>query len=77
MQLQNDMSVDADVTITLLLQDAIIELKNGIWQNYNINKVSATTHFYFLPKHLDHSTTIFYKSTLVDLKIMYNLWKTD
>jgi hypothetical protein len=71
------MSVEADVTITMMMEDAIIELKDGVWQNYNINHLSVTSHFYFIPTHQDHSATIFYKSSFVDLKIMYSLWQTD
>jgi hypothetical protein len=59
------------------MEDSVIELKDGLWQNYNINLASISSHFYFIPNHQNHSTTIFYKSTIVDLKIMYNLWKTD
>lgn len=77
LQLVNEMEVEVDTTITLLVDDTVVELKDGVWQNYNINYVSATTHFYFIPNHAEHSTTIYYKSTLVDLKIMYNIWKTD
>lgn len=71
------MDVEADLTLTLMLDESVIELKDGIWQNYNINQASVTSHFYFIPNHQNHSTTIFYKSTVVDLKIMYNLWQTD
>jgi hypothetical protein len=59
------------------VKDAVVELKDGIWQNYNINLASITSHFYYIPTHKEHSTTIFYKSTVADLKIMYSLWKTD
>lgn len=76
-RVSNEMDVEADVTITLMMSDAIIELKDGIWQNYAVNMASASSHFYFMPKHQNHSATIFYKSSLVDLKIMYTLWKTD
>ncbi len=71
------MDVEADLTITLMITDAVIELKDGIWQNYDVNLASITSHFYYIPTHLNHSTTIFYKSTVADLKIMYSLWKTD
>jgi hypothetical protein len=76
-RVENVMDVEADLTITLLLSDAVVELKDGLWQNYNINLASISSHFYFIPNHQNHSTTIFYKSTVVDLKIMYSLWKTD
>lgn len=50
-RIRNDMQVEADVTITLLLSNSVIELKDGIWQTYDINEAAATAHFYFLPKH--------------------------
>jgi len=59
------------------MEESIIELKDGIWQSFDINTASITSHFYFIPNHPDHSATIFYKSTIVDLKIMYTLWKSD
>lgn len=34
-----------------MVSDAIVELKDGIWQTYDINQAAATAHFYFLPKH--------------------------
>ncbi len=71
------MSVEVDVTITLLVTDSVIELKDGIWQTDDINEAAATAHFYFLPKHEKHSITIFYHSYNVDLKLAYNLWQTD
>lgn len=71
------MEVEADLTLTLLVEESVIELKDGIWQNYDINSASISAHFYFIPNHQNHSTTIFYKSTVVDLRIMYNLWTTD
>lgn len=71
------MDVEVDVTITLLTTDVIIELKDGIWQNYDINEAASTAHFYFLPKHEQHSVTIYYHSVNVDIKIAYALWKSD
>ena len=71
------MEVEADITITLMVQDAVIELKDGIWQNYDVNEASSTAHFYFLPKHDKHSITIFYHSPSVELKLGYTLWKSD
>ena len=63
--------------MTLIQRDSIIELKDGIWQGYSATEMSATSHFWFYPRNQNHSTTIFYKSTLVDLKINYKIWQTD
>lgn len=65
------------MTLTLMVRDAIIELKDGIWNSFKETEVSKTTHFYFLPKHPNKSVTILYNSGNVDLKIMYTIWKTD
>ncbi len=71
------MSVEIDITVTLIMENSVIELKDGIWQNYDINKAASSTHFYFLPKHQKHSIAIFYHSSLVDVKIVYRLWKSE
>lgn len=34
------MSVELDITVTLLITDAIIELKDGIWGTYQINQIA-------------------------------------
>ena len=54
-----------------------MELKEGSWQEYDLNRAATTSHFYFLPKHSNHSTTIFYHSSLVSLQVAYTLWKSD
>ena len=33
----NKMEVEADVTLTLMVRDVVIELKDGVWQTYDIN----------------------------------------
>lgn len=71
------MDVEIDITVTLMIQETIIELKDGIWGSYQINKVAENTHFYFLPKNKNRSITILFKSDFVDLKLMYTIWKTD
>jgi len=34
------MNVEIDVTITLMIKDAIIELKDGIWNSYKVNTIA-------------------------------------
>lgn len=71
------MSVPVDIAITLLLSDSIIELKEGVWQSYSSNSVAETSHFYFLPKHKNKTLTLLYRSSTIDLKMLYTIWKTD
>ncbi len=71
------MKVQIDVTLTLLVKDSVIELKDGQWQTYAINTIAQTSHFYFLPKTKNSSIDIMHKSSLVDLGISYTIWKSD
>jgi len=68
------MDKDVEITLTLMVENAIVELKDGVWQDYDLNKALTSSHFYFLPKNQHHSTTIFYHSSLVNLKVAYTLW---
>lgn len=50
-RIENVMDLEADITLTPIVKDAVVELKDGIWQNYNINLASITSHFYYIPTH--------------------------
>ena len=66
-----------DITVTLLIKDTIIELKDGIWGTYQINHIAETSHFYFTPGNKNRSVIIQYQSENVDLKVIYTIWKTN
>jgi len=38
--MKNQMEVDIDVTVSLLMKDAVMELKDGIWNSYQINSIA-------------------------------------
>ena len=71
------MDIQIEVTITLLVKDSVIELKDGLWQTYALNTVAQTSHFYLLPTTKNSSISILYKSSLVDIGIIYSLWKSE
>ena len=71
------MGVEIDITLTLMIKDSVIELKDGVWNSFKETEITKTSHFYFMPKHLNKSVTILYKADMVDLKVMYTIWKTD
>jgi hypothetical protein len=77
MRMVNAMKIEVDVTITLLVKDSVIELKDGLWQTYAINTIAKSSHFYFLPQTKNISINILYKSSLVDVGISYTIWKSD
>lgn len=39
-RLTNKMAVEIDLTVTLMIKDSIIELKDGIWNSYKINTIA-------------------------------------
>ena len=65
LRIANTMDREIDLTLTLMVKDSVIELKDGIWQTYSINSVAKTSHFYFLPKEKNSSISIMFKSTFV------------
>ena len=71
------MKVELDLTLTLLVKDSVIELKDGIWQTYQSGTIADTAHFFYLPKSEDTSVSIMYKSNLVTMGLAYTLWKSD
>jgi hypothetical protein len=58
-----------------MIQDSIIELKDGIWQSFSLTVTTSSTHFYFAPKHQNKSITILYNTTYQRLRLSYKLWK--
>ena len=69
--------MEIDMTITLIVKDSVIELKDGLWQSYSINEIAQTSHFFFMPKNEKKSVSIVYRSSFVDLGVVYNIWKSD
>jgi hypothetical protein len=66
-----------NLQLTLLSTNSIIELHDGLWQFFPEELTSATTHFYFFPKHLSNPVSILYQSNNPDLRIFYSLAKMD
>ena len=77
MMLKNQMEVQVDVTITLMMRNAVIELKDGIWQSYQEGTIASDAKFYFYPKHIDKNVVLLYSTPMEDLRIAYSLWKAD
>ncbi len=71
------MELEVDITITLMVRDAVIQLKDGVWQYFAQNQVATSAHFYFLPKHINKTVTLIYRASFIDLKLLYMVWKTD
>lgn len=71
------MDSEIDLTLTLMVKDSVIELKDGLWQSYALNEIASSSHFYFIPKSANKSISIHYRTALVDLGLVYSIWKSD
>ena len=71
------MSFEIDVTLTLMVTDSVVELKDGICQTYSIGTVAKNAHFFYLPKTKNSTISIMYKSSLVSMGVSYTVWKSD
>ena len=69
------MKIELDLTLTLLVKDSVIEVKDGIWQTFKTGTIAETSHFFYLPKSENASISIMYRSSLVTMGIAYTLWK--
>lgn len=58
-----------------MMQDSIIELKDGMWQSFSLSVTTSSTHFFFTPKHQNKSITVLYNTTFNNLRLGYKLWK--
>lgn len=52
-----------EVAMTLLTTDSVMELKDGVWQTFQLDDLLMKTHFYFSPTHDTNPVKIFFKST--------------
>ena len=69
--------MEIDIAITLMTREGVIELHDGIWQSFQVNKLSKTSHFYFYPRSQDHDVSLFYKVPNPSLKLNYRLYYAD
>ncbi len=72
------MSISVDFSLTLLSRNAVIELKDGIWQSFPSNYMMATTSsFYFYPRHNNSNILILYHAPMTNTRVAYKLWRYD
>ena len=45
------MKIEVDFSLLLLMKNAVLELKDGLWQALPENLLTSTTNFYFYPRH--------------------------
>ena len=77
MYLRNQMAIEIDIAITLITRDSVIELKDGIWQNFNLNGVAKTSHFFFHPHHQDKDISLLFKTDDQNLRLKYRLFNKE
>lgn len=60
--------------MTLLTADSVMQLKDGVWQTFNVDDLLVNTHFYFVPTHEDNPVKIFFKSTDPNIYLTASLY---
>ena len=71
------MDMEVDIAITLMSRDAVVELKDGIWQGFDMNSVAKTAHFFFYPHSRNEDITLFYKTQDQKVRLKYRLFYGD
>jgi hypothetical protein len=66
-----------DITLTILVNNSIIELKSGVWQRYEMTSVTSSTHFYFYPNNKKYPVTLQFSHTYAVYKLAYSLWNNE
>jgi hypothetical protein len=77
LRVENRGKVEVDMVLAQIVQQAILELKDGGWQAFPLTVMTAELKFYFVPKHPKNSINIMFNATDPSLTILYRLWKTD
>ncbi len=57
------MAHEVEMAVTLMTQDSVMELKDGVWETFRVDELLVRTHFYFTPTHFSNPVKIFFKST--------------
>lgn len=72
------MNITVDFSLTLLSRNAIIELKDGIWQSFPSNyMMSTSSSFYFYPRHNNSNILFLYHAPMAKTRVAYKLWRYD
>lgn len=70
-------SVELEQSITVLHEESVILLEDSIWNSFEINDLSVTNHFYFLPRQPNKTITILFNSQDRNVFIDYVVHNTS
>ena len=77
MKLQNFISMEIDIAITLMGRDEIIQLQSGVWQSFDLHSVAKSAHFFYDPKLKKKSidnVNIYFKTSDPNVRLAYTLY---
>jgi hypothetical protein len=72
----NEANVELEQSITLIREESVIGLDDSIWSVYEINELSKSNHFYFIPRHQNKSINILFNTDDNHLYINYRIFNT-
>lgn len=72
--LHNNMDIEIDIAITLMSRNSIIELKDGVWQGFDLSTIAKTAHFFFYPQSRSEDISLLYKTDQRKIRLKYRLF---
>ena len=69
--------VKVDVTVAILSNNTVIELRSGLWQSYEMTELTSTNHFYYIPTNKRYPIVLQFSHTFGAFKISYVLWNNE
>ena len=75
--LQNKMEMEIDIALTLMSRHSVIELKDGVWQSFDLNSIAKTAHFYFYPRNMNDDISLLYKTDDQSMRLKYRMFYGD
>jgi hypothetical protein len=74
---ENQMKMEVDFTLVLFSKNAVIELKDGIWQSFPATYMMSSSSFYFYPRHNTSDILVLFNSPMTRTRVASKLFRYD
>lgn len=72
-EVKNEGKEDLEQSITLLAEEPVIALQDSVWSGWEMNELTRSSHFYFLPKHQNRTITVLFHTDDAHLFLTYKI----
>lgn len=70
------MKHEIEQMITVLHEESVILLEDSIWSSFEINDLSKTNHFYYIPRQTNKTINILFNTEDKNIFIDYSIFNT-